>query len=264
MNGIAWLPIVVAWLFGLMPLAVEAHSLAEIEAELQKGERDLQLVEQKAPDFTLEDAEGHEVRLADLHGKVVILDFIYARCQDECPLQSALLAKVQAQIADAGLADQVEFVSIATDTENAIETAVLMRTYGARFGLKDTNWIFLHGGSGRERAGIDLARAYGLEFVESGDGGELKQTHPVVTHLIDTRGWLRARYQGLQFSPLNLTLHAAGVLHAEHEAAAEGGGESEPANRWWPMVAFGLSIGAIALLGWLGTRAVRRSRFWFR
>jgi hypothetical protein len=40
--------------------------------------------------------------------------------------------------------------------------------------------------------------------------------HGVVTFLIDTRGQLRARYHGLNFNSVNLTLHAAALIHDDH------------------------------------------------
>jgi hypothetical protein len=40
--------------------------------------------------------------------------------------------------------------------------------------------------------------------------------HGVITFLIDTRGQLRARYHGLKFNAVNLTLHAAALMHDDH------------------------------------------------
>jgi protein SCO1/2 len=40
----------------------------------------------EAPDFTLRDQDGRSVRLADLHGKYVLLTFLYVHCPDVCPL----------------------------------------------------------------------------------------------------------------------------------------------------------------------------------
>jgi len=34
----------------------------------------------KAPSFTLTNQDGHEVKLSDFQGKVVIMNFIYSRC----------------------------------------------------------------------------------------------------------------------------------------------------------------------------------------
>jgi len=65
-----------------------AHSLEELEAKLHEREQYVDIVSRPAPAFTLQDAEGGPVGLADLRGKVVVLNFIYAECPDVCPLHS--------------------------------------------------------------------------------------------------------------------------------------------------------------------------------
>ncbi len=73
--------------------------------------------------------------------------------------------------------------------------------------------MFLQGGKGLEDLGMRFAAAYGLKFVATDDG---EQMHGVVTFLIDPRGKLRARYHGLNFNSVNLTLHAAALVHDIH------------------------------------------------
>ncbi|NIR32808.1 MAG: SCO family protein, partial [Gammaproteobacteria bacterium] len=143
--------------------AVLAHSTTGVQAELEGRERYVQFVEREAPSFVLADVEGREVRLADFGGKVVMLNFIYARCREKCPLHSRLIAEVQSQLGEAGLGDRVQFLSIATDTEDPKDTADILRGYGARYGLDPANWVFLHGGTGGTDTGIEVAKRYGLE-----------------------------------------------------------------------------------------------------
>ena len=112
-----------------------AHSLTSVEDQLREDERYLQLMNQPAPQFTLEDAYGNEVSLDDFKGKVVVLNFVYARCKDECPLHSRSIASVQNQINQTPMREQVQCISIATDTEDAQATAVAMRGYAANYGL---------------------------------------------------------------------------------------------------------------------------------
>lgn len=199
----------------LVPAAL-AHSVSEVETELETRERYVQFVQREAPAFVLADAHGREVRLADLHGQVLVLNFVYARCRQKCPLHSRLMAEVQSQINEAGLGDRVRFVSIATDTEDAAQTAEVMRGYGARYGLDPTNWMFLHGGVQGTGAGIEIAKRYGLQFVPTPEGDQM---HGVVTHVIDANGVLRARYHGLSYEPLNLTSYVAALAHGDHASA---------------------------------------------
>lgn len=113
-----------------------AHSMKEALDEPQQSEPYLQQVNRVAPDFTLEDAWGRKHSLADYRGKVVVPNFIYARCEEACPLQSQLLAKVQEQINATPMRNQVQFVTVATDTEDAAPTAEIMRAYGKTHGLR--------------------------------------------------------------------------------------------------------------------------------
>ncbi|MFQ5958558.1 MAG: redoxin domain-containing protein, partial [Alphaproteobacteria bacterium] len=64
-------------LFALGPAPSAAHSLKDVEGKLLKREAYLQVVHEPAPEFMLQDAQGRDVRLADLRGKVVVLNFVY-------------------------------------------------------------------------------------------------------------------------------------------------------------------------------------------
>ncbi len=194
-----------------------AHSLTSVEDQLREDERYLQLMNQPAPQFALEDAYGNEVSLDDFKGKVVVLNFVYARCKDECPLHSRFIASVQNQINQTLMREQVQFVSIATDTEDAQATAAAMRGYAGIYGLDPANWAFLYRGSGAEDATLRVAEWYGLKFTPTDDGDQM---HGVVTYLIDPNGLLRARYHGLKFNPVNLIIYAGALLHGEHGAAS--------------------------------------------
>lgn len=192
-----------------------AHSMQDAVNEIQQNEPYLQQVNQVAPGFALTDAAGRQHTLAGYRGKVVILNFIYARCREACPLHSVLLAKLQQQAKAAGLQEQVQFVTIATDTEDVVSTAAIMRNYGNTYNLDPANWVFLSRGvSDAADAGIRAAKAYGLDFVVvSGD----EQMHGVVTHVIDQQGMMKARFHGLRFKPAHLTEYAGSLLRAGNE-----------------------------------------------
>jgi protein SCO1/2 len=195
-----------------------AHSsVDEVAADIQKTERYMELVDREPPPFILSDTDGNRVTLADFAGKVVILNFVYARCRDVCPLHSALLAKVQRQLREVGLVEGIQFVSIATDTEEVPATVERMRQHGTQHGLDPTNWIFLHRGmQSPADTTVRLAERYGLQFTPTPDG---VQMHGVVTHVIDPDGRLRARFHGLRFAPQNLVIYAAALVHGgEHSA----------------------------------------------
>lgn len=225
---------------------VHAHDIGKMEKELSAEEPYTQIVNKPAPGFSLQDPDGQKISLEDFSGKPVVLYFLYARCKDECPLHSLKIKKVQEQIAEAGLSGQIQFVAIATDTEDAASTAELMRQHPQHYGLDAANWVFLFGGPGLESAGTDLARAYSLEFTPA---GESVQIHGVVTHLIDPEGRMRARYHGLGFDSVSLVSYAAALLHGEHGAGVGSvSGETRLTPMDWALSAFGLFC--LVLLLW--------------
>lgn len=183
-----------------------AHSLEDAEAVLQERERYAQFVDQSAPAFSLTDADGNTVASSDLEGQVVVLNFIYTRCQEDCPVHMNLIARVQEKANETGLKDQVQFITIATDSEDIASTRNNMRAYGRNFNLDSTNWRFLYRD---ENAPADttrqLADAYGLKFDYIAEGA---QAHGIVTHVIDQSGRMRARFHGLAFDPDHLVAYA--------------------------------------------------------
>jgi protein SCO1 len=51
-----------------------------------------------APAFALQDGFGRTVSLASLRGRTVLLTFLDSRCHTECPIEGALLAKIERQV----------------------------------------------------------------------------------------------------------------------------------------------------------------------
>ena len=176
-----------------------AHSLEEVEQDLDKDQY-FQPVDQQAPGFTLQDAGSRTVSLADLRGKVVVLNFIYTNCPDVCPLHSERIAQLQALINDTPMKSRVEFVTITTDPKR--DRGQVLTDYGKAHGLDPVNWIFLTAAPDQpEDTTRKVAEAYGLKFTPSEEG---MQMHGIVTHVIDQDGRMRARFHGLKFEPIDL------------------------------------------------------------
>lgn len=195
-------------------LPAAAHSLEQLETALHGQERYAQFVDSKAADFHLVDLAGQPVSLTDLQGKVIIQNFVYARCKDVCPLHMALIARLQSMVNAAGMQEQVRFVTIATDTEDAKATREVMATYAKAYGLNSQNWQFLYRAD-EEPADttLRLAEAYGLKFTPADDG---MQMHGLVTHVIDQTGRLRARFHGLKFEPVHLVSYVNALVNDDH------------------------------------------------
>jgi len=82
-----------------------------------------------APDFALVDLDGQLVQLSKLHGRVVLLSFIYTNCSSACPLLTNRMALLQRRLG--GRAD-VHLLTITVDPDRDGPEA--MRRYAARFG----------------------------------------------------------------------------------------------------------------------------------
>jgi cytochrome oxidase Cu insertion factor (SCO1/SenC/PrrC family) len=92
------------------------------------------------PEFTLTERNRQPVTRADMIGKVWVANFIYTRCADTCPLQTARLATLQADFSEGrGLV----LISITVDPKHDIPS--VLAEYAARFGADRERWWFLTG-----------------------------------------------------------------------------------------------------------------------
>ncbi|ACE91171.1 putative oxidoreductase protein [Rhizobium etli CIAT 652] len=189
--------------FGLiatLTTSVLAHSLDEVDQDLRNTEKYFQPADSPAPAFTLQDSGGRVVSLADLRGKVVVLNFIYTSCPDVCPLHTERIAQIQTMVNQTPMKAMVAFVTITTDPKR--DTPQVLSDYGSAHGVDTVNWTLLTAGSEQpEDSTRRIAEAYGLKFVAEDDG---MQMHGIVTHVIDQDGRLRARFHGLKFEPVNM------------------------------------------------------------
>jgi protein SCO1/2 len=176
-------------MFGRAPvLAIAATLLALGAAAAGNGE--LPRIGM-APPFTLMTQDGRPLALADLRGKVVVLDFIFTSCTDTCPLQTRKLARLQP-----ALGPETYFVSITLDPQR--DTPAALRAYAVRHGADLGHWAFLTGDPAQIRA---VARSYGVIADRAGPAG---LTHNPLTSVIDRTGTLRVQYLGARYDPAEL------------------------------------------------------------
>ena len=145
-----------------------------------------------APNFTLVSQDGKTISLASLRGKVVVVAFIYTWCPDICPMLTANMAKVQADLAGA-FGKDIVFASITFDPKR--DTVDVLKEYAEAFEADPAGWFFLTGDEADIR---DIARRYGvLTF----PGVDNTIDHNLITTLVDRRGRMRVQYSGYRFEP---------------------------------------------------------------
>lgn len=201
------------------------HPGADLDELMGSKERYFQVIDEPAPPFELADADGAIVRLSDFSDKVVVLNFVFASCTDVCPLQSAMIADIQAGINVTPMKNMVQFITVTTDP--AKDTPDVLKAYGEAHGLDSYNWMFLTAPPGAAQDTTrELADTFDQRFDPLADG---QQMHGVVTHVIDRGGRFAAKFHGLRFEPVNLVLYVNGLINNAQEA----GEKPEPGWRSW-------------------------------
>lgn len=230
-----------------------AHTLDDVQRALYESESRFQIVNQEAPAFSLQDADGNPVRLIDFRGKAVVLHFIYTNCPDFCPLHAEKIAEIQERVNLSPDRERVQFITITTDPSR--DTPDILRAYGPLHGLDPVNWAFLTSGPEEpEDTTRTIARAYNLEFTEIDDEIQL---HGVVTFVIDREGWIRGKFHGLDFEPTNAAIYINALLNDHPHPEAAFVGPSEDAPDILPLILGGsaaIAGAAVAFIAW------RRSR----
>lgn len=119
-------------------------------------------------------------------GKVVVLDFIYTACGDVCPIKTAQLAGVQAEL-DPALRRGVQFVSVSIDPEH--DDPAALKAYAARAGADLSDWSFLTG---------DLTKVakFAAAFDAVAEDGGAIPSHITTIRLLDRGGHVIRLYGG--------------------------------------------------------------------
>lgn len=120
------------------------------------------------PNVALITHEGKTVRFFDdlIKDKVVMINFIFTRCPDACPLETARLREVQ-RILEDRVGKDVFMYSISIDPEH--DTPEVLGEYAKKFEV-GPGWLFL---TGKEADITHLRKKLGL-YNEEEEGGNLQ------------------------------------------------------------------------------------------
>lgn len=121
------------------------------------------------PEVELIDQEGHSVRFEELiHGRVVLVNFMFTGCTSSCSPQTAILRAVQESISNTDGKNKILFISITVDPTT--DYPARLSDYAQRFNLKlgvDNGWVFLTG----------MPQQVRRMLAAFGERGNLPETH---------------------------------------------------------------------------------------
>jgi protein SCO1/2 len=199
----------------MLASAVGAHDNTR-PAALREVAFDQKLNEQIPLDAEFRDANGTPVKLGQFFGqKPVILNFVYYKCRDLCPLLlDGLVRTLRALSFDLG--DEYDVLTVSFDAGDETHLAAAKkREWVRRYDRPGaaTGWHFL---TGDEAAIAKLAAAVGFRYQRDSQTGEFGHATGIV--LLTPDGKVSRYYYGIEFSPrdvrLGLIESAAGKIGA--------------------------------------------------
>jgi len=166
-------------------------------------------------DFHLTERSGRTISTADLHDKIVVVDFFFGACSAQCQVLSQHMAEVQRLTA--GM-DDVLLVSITVDPRS--DTPEALTRYAARFNASTNRWLFL---TGDKKVIYPLIQESFLQPVAQADappdpfGGGFIHSEKIA--LVDRRGTVRAYYEGMESTVAQKILR--GIQQLKNESATK-------------------------------------------
>ena len=133
------------------------------------------------PQFSLTDMNGRDFGSEELVGKVWIVDFIFTRCTQICPIMTSRMAQVQQALQKHPRYDDVRLVSISVDGEH--DTPAVLKDFAAIYEADTTSWVFL---TGTEQEVWPLViDGFGLALDYDADNKEMPISHSGRFVLVD-------------------------------------------------------------------------------
>jgi protein SCO1/2 len=169
----------------------------------------------EVPNYRLINQDGKAIHIHDYKGKVLLLTFIYTRCQDpaQCTLMSTNFATIDQELQKQPDAYQkTHLLSISFDPE--YDTPKVLRSYGAAYTGKYTDENFAHwefaSGSADEVKGI--AQFFGLRYYLDSSSGKEQVIHSLRTAVIGPDGKVVKVYRENEWKPEEILKDFQSVL----------------------------------------------------
>ena len=137
------------------------------------------------PSPILEYADGRRAPLIEHPGQILLVDFIYTRCETYCRALGSTYARLQEQLAPELASGAVRLVSITFDPMH--DGPRELQDYRGRHGGGALGWDLVRPLASAQSK--QLLRAFGVVVIDDGLGGF---THNAAVHLVDRQGRLAA------------------------------------------------------------------------
>jgi protein SCO1 len=136
----------------------------------------------QAPDFSLQSSAGHELKISDYRGKVVLLAFGFTSCTEVCPTTLNTFALARRKLQSAAADVQVVYITVDPQRDVPARLAKYLGSFDATF----------VGGTGTEEQLATVRRNYGISAEKKSIGNDYTYAHSSFTYLIDRTGRIRA------------------------------------------------------------------------
>ena len=174
----------------LLAVVTCAPAFAHFPIPPKKSEIGRHVVEKPVANFALTDQLGHRFQFADARGKLVVVNFIYTKCPDLCPLLSAKFASMQRSLEQQR---QTDYLLLSITTDPARDDVKTLKSYAALFKTDDRRWLFL---TGQKESLAKIWKDFGVSVRKAPDG---EVQHTALTTVIDRQGVRRVNYYGDQW-----------------------------------------------------------------
>lgn len=161
----------------------------------------------KSPQFV--NQLGKKVTLDDAKGKIIVLDFFFARCPSICPGLARNMKRLQDSFKQND--SIVQFISVSVDPEH--DSVAQLRKFADRFGINHDTWWMV---SGDKKATYDFA----LQEIKASiadPGVDTAFIHTENFFLIDTNKIVRGWYNGFDTVQLAKLAHDIPLLMLEKD-----------------------------------------------
>jgi len=141
-------------------------------------------------DYSLVNSEGQSVRLAELRGKPLVVNFVYTGCFQVCPTATQFLATA---VRDAERSLGPGTFRVATIGFNQpFDSPAAMRDFARKFGIASRDWLFL---SPNPKDVAALAADFGFRYEATAAGFD----HLLQVSIVDPQGRIYRQVYGDEF-----------------------------------------------------------------